>query len=682
MDICVAGQVLKSARLFVLLLSTGVAAEAQVPNQIIRDMIGTLQTLQRNGGPMGPALPGAPIAQPDISTSKPTISCTNVRSPLGMLLCSDWDAAKADWDVNAATWAYSGMLSGTELGAFQQGQTEWVQSVTRTCKLDTSLNQDQRRCVIESYRTRTRELLGKLHGDALEEASQSPNERAALQAHLFSLGLLRDQPDGEFGPNTRTAIKAFQDSRRAPSTGFLSREDRDALLGVRQPSRLAQPPGPFSPDRSTPQIAERPLPLPQTGPRFPSQVTNQANVSLTRLAANSPTTKIVEVTGLGETPEAARKDASRLAVQQVAGVYIDNRRRVETKMSADQVSTIVEEKLLSYTNAYVSKFEPVSHECSNGTCRVVAKVTVNVAPLVQTLRASEVPTVEFDSNSAEAAATTLSAERAAAYETYRDLIARIDTLVTVGVGEAKVNANLPSASNSVWLTVPIYFFANGAASKEWAEKFRLIADKRESASFQIIKMPSEPRCSLQTVSSNSPPFKKDAGAAVAVPAVCFISTVTSSRPGDYAGLGRAYPPRPSNYGTYATAECFGRTFVREEAASLSLSKRASSILLVVEFIDKDEKVIQTVSNEMGNFPELPIWESIHRPQNRQTAFFDYCAAGSNENSVFYRAMRNSGGDTIVFPPEGSRMNALLNLKIANENVGKIARIRASIKNKS
>lgn len=662
-----------------LLLSTDVAAEAQVPNQIIQDMIGTLQTLQRNNGPTGPASPGAPIPQPNISTSKPTISCTNVRSPLGFLLCSDGNAAKADWDVNAATWAYSGTLSDGELSTFQQNQTNWIQSVSRTCKLDTSLNQDQRRCVLESYRTRTTELLGKLRGDALAEARQTPNERATLQAHLFSLGLLRDQPDGEFGPNTRIAIKAFQESRSAPSTGFLTRGDRDALLGVRQLDRPPQTSGPLPPDRLTPQIPERPVP--QTGPRFPNQVTNEADVSLTGPAGNNPTTKIVEVAGLGETPEAARKDASRLAVQQVAGVYIDNRRRVETKMSADQVSTIVEEKLLSYTNAYVSKFDPVSQECSNGTCKVMARVTVNVGPLVQTLRASAVPTVDFDSNSAEAAATTLGAERAAAFDTYKDLIARIDTLVTVGVGKAEVNSNLPSASDSVWLTVPITFFANPAASKEWAEKFSLIADKRESVSFEVTKIPSEPRCSLQTVSSNTQPFRKDAKLAVSIPGVCFISSLTSSRPSDYGGPGRVYPPRPSNYGTYAAAECFGRTFVREDAAVVSLSKRASTILLVIEFIDKDEKVVQTVNTEMGSFPELPISDSIHRPQNRQTAFLDYCAAGTNENSLFYRTIHSGGTDTIVFPPEGSRINALLNLKVANENVGKIARIRASLKNR-
>jgi hypothetical protein len=70
----------------------------------------------------------------------------------------------------------------------------------------------------------------------------------------------------------------------------------------------------------------------------------------------------VSVTALGDTPDTARKEAARLAVQQIAGVFIDHRRQIELKMSDQRLSEIVEEKVLSYTNAYVtsSKFFPQS----------------------------------------------------------------------------------------------------------------------------------------------------------------------------------------------------------------------------------------------------------------------------------------------------------------------------------
>jgi len=653
--------------------------EAQVPNQILRDMIGTLQTLQRNG----PAASGRPDAlfglqPPSISSSKPTINCTNAQNPLAILLCNDVRAAQSDWDVNAATWAYSGMLTNDDLTAFQKEQVEWVRTVSRDCKLDASLPEPQRRCVVANYQARANVLRGKLNGNALDEARLPPDVRANLQARLVANGLLSDRPDGEFGPNTRAAIRAFQQAKGAPETGFLSREEREALAG---PERTRQPqfPGPLASERTAPPSSERPAQ--PSGPRFATEGSNEADVSLKRVGTTEPATKTVEVTGLGETAEAARKDASRLAVQQVAGVYIDNRRRVETRMSDKQVSTIVEEKLLSYTNAYVSKFEPVTQECDGGNCKVIARITVRVAPLVQTLRASDVPTVEFDSNSAAAAAATLSAERASALDTYKDLIARLENLVTVSVGQTEVNANMPSESESVWLTVPVTFLANGSATREWSEKFKRMADKRQRVALDVAKSPEASRCGIQRVSARSHPFRNDDNTTVSVPAVCFVSSVSRSSPGDDAGLGRSYPP-PRSYGVHAEADCYGRTFVREEIAAIGLRNRAAAIRLTIEFLGKDGNVIQTVDNEIRRFPELPMPDSYTQQQNRtRPAFIDYCGAGTNTDRFFFGTTQDGGSDAIIVPPEGSRMNALLNVKMPNEKVGQIARIRASFKNR-
>ena len=661
--------------------------EAQVPNQLLRDMIGTLQTLQRNGrapsfDPSDPA--GFQVApRPNVIASKPTFDCTNVQSPLGLLLCGDPNAAKADWSVNAATWAYAGTLDADGRAAFQKDQDEWVQSVTRSCKLDRSLSETQRRCAIASYQARSSVLLAKLSGDALDEAQLAPERRAELQTRLIILGLSQEQPDGQFGPNTRVAIKSFQQKRGTAETGFLSRDERQALLAG-GPSAQPQAQAPLNPDRvmrvAEPQAA-------QPGSRFPAQQgVSESAVSLGQPEAVRSGTKTVEVTGLGETADAARKDAARLAVQQVAGVYIDNRRRVETKMSADQVSTIVDEKILSYTNAYVSKFEPLSQACKDGNCSITARVTVNVAPLLQTLRASSVPTTEFDGNSAEAAATTLGAERASALATYKDLVTRLDELVTVSVGKADVNPSMPSSSGSVWLTIPLTFFANPSARKEWAQKFGLMADKRQQVSLNVTRRPNGPSCEMQGISPNTLPFQQDRTMGASVETVCFVSSVSRSVPGGYEGAGRGFSPAfaggPRRYGLFATAECFGRTFVREEAATVSLQKRASSMQLLVELVDAEGKVLQFVSTDVGNFPELPVWESMHRAQNRQAAFLDFCAAGSNDDGLFYRAVPNGAGDSIIFPPEGGRMNALLNVNIPNDRVGQIARIRASLKNKS
>ena len=76
----------------------------------------------------------------------------------------------------------------------------------------------------------------KLTGYPLAEANLSPDERANLQQALASKGFLAlDQAgpgthDGEFGPITRKAIKAFQSSLGGSQTGFLTVEQRTVLL--------------------------------------------------------------------------------------------------------------------------------------------------------------------------------------------------------------------------------------------------------------------------------------------------------------------------------------------------------------------------------------------------------------------------------------------------------------------
>lgn len=646
------------------LMST--SASGQIPEQIFHQMLGTVQSMQRAAPPPTPDQRINPLAFPfpgsrNISSSKPTINCSNVQTPLPMILCTDPNAARADWDVNAAAWANLGQLDGEARGAFQKEQDGWVQSIFKTCKLDSTISESQRRCVIGAYRGRTNAVLARLSGDALDEARLQPEQRAELQARLVSLGLLHDEPDGEFGPNTRTAIRAFQQANGLPGTGFLSLRDRQLVLTTGR-TGLSERVG------VSPPVPGR---VPETqATRFPTEPGNEAEAHLGQSGTPQPKrTTMVEVTGLGETADAARKDAARLAVQQVAGVYIDDRRRVDTKLSSERVSQIVEEKLLSYTNAYVSKFQPVSQECDDGNCKVVAKVTVNVAPLVQTLRASSVPTVEFDSNSAEAAATTLSAERADAFAAYKDLISRLDELIKVGVGKADVNASLPSASDSVWLSVPISFFVNPAASREWREKFARMADKHQQMPISTMRSKNASGCISRDIPSYTAPSLRQSSGAASTETACFISSTEF----DFGGPGS---------GGRALAECFGRTFAREEGDSVSLQKRASTILLVVEFVDKDDNVVRSLPASFQNFPQIQVGHSRSTPQGSESAFFDYCPVGQAETGLFYGAAPNFGGDTIIFPPMGSRINALLNVKLPTDKVGQIARIRASLKNKS
>ncbi len=86
-------------------------------------------------------------------------------------------------------------------------------------------------------------LRAKLQGDALAESQLTPEQHIEIQAALDQQGFLRKRVqhygtslDGEFGPNTRAAIKEFQKSIGAQATGFLSQKQRNALLEIPEPA--------------------------------------------------------------------------------------------------------------------------------------------------------------------------------------------------------------------------------------------------------------------------------------------------------------------------------------------------------------------------------------------------------------------------------------------------------------
>lgn len=685
-------QVIAGSVFVVFLLSS---AAAQVPDQIFQRLFNTLQQLQQNQRipPQFPPTQSGSAGPLNISSSKPTIDCSNIKTPLGLILCGDENAAKADWDVNAAAWAYAFTLEEGARKAFWDRHDAWVQSLFATCKLTPATSDSQRRCVVNTYHVRAEALQSKLTGDALIETKLSPEQRAAIQARLISLGLLSGEPDGEFGPSTRAAIGQFQQANGFQESAYLTTQQLQLLLTSRIAQTQAPEPNAGQPDQSrTRGFPTAPSDQANTSSRghpeatqFPTVPTSQTNTSLPGRseATQSARTETVQITASGDTPDAARKEAARMAVQQVAGVFIDHRRIIEINMSDKKVSEIVNEKILSYTNAYVSKLEVLSTDEMSGIHTITAEVTVALGPLLKTLQENKVPTFPFDSSSAAATAETISDEKEKALRMYRDLIARLDTLVQIGIGKAEVSPSIPSAAGSTWISVPITFFANKDAAEEWRKKFELIADRHARIEIAVPNYPTRGReCALPRATAMPMTTQETflhpapgSGQTETGVAACFISSASPK------GL---------------IADCRGRAFVLQTTAQrpggtdtdISIAKRASLIRLVVNFIDKNGSAVYSFKTPFRNFPSIDIQNSSRSaPERGQPVFFNYC--GGNNQSAFFFLVHSardfsdgSGitfGDTIIFPPPGTRINGFLNVLLPNDKISQIDKIQASIR---
>jgi peptidoglycan hydrolase-like protein with peptidoglycan-binding domain len=192
----------------------------------------------------------------NVTSAKPSFDCSKAHTPLSTILCTDENAAHADWDVDAAAWAFAFSLQDDARKNFWREQDSWIKSLNSRCKLTAALSRVQYQCVLNSYRARAKTIRSKLTGDALAESMLTPEQRAEIQGELASLGLLNDLPDGQFGSNTRAAIREFQQANGFAQSNYMTGQQIRTLASVGQSPALSS---------TTPQV------MPQSGePRGPA----------------------------------------------------------------------------------------------------------------------------------------------------------------------------------------------------------------------------------------------------------------------------------------------------------------------------------------------------------------------------------------------------------------------------
>lgn len=189
-------------------------------------------------------------------SAKPTFDCTKARSATAHIICLDQAGANADWDLISAYWARYFSLDDNDRNKFDQAQQNWLNSLHNTCRLSrqqSTFPLAQRQCVLSAYRNRATGYRSQLRGDALVEAQLSPEQHAEVQQELITLDFLHDEADGEFGPNTRVAIKQFQTQSGFANAEFLTSQQRQQLLHEKPrtaelgPTQPPQPPEPQPP---------------------------------------------------------------------------------------------------------------------------------------------------------------------------------------------------------------------------------------------------------------------------------------------------------------------------------------------------------------------------------------------------------------------------------------------------
>ncbi|MBS0251194.1 MAG: peptidoglycan-binding protein, partial [Proteobacteria bacterium] len=166
-------------------------------------------------------------------SDQPTFDCSKAKSATGRIICLDKEGAEADWKMVSASWALRFTLPASERKNFDSAEEAWLLSLNDRCRLDSrqsSFTRFQRNCVLRAYSDRTAAYRSRLTGDALVEADLSPEDHSAIQKGLIALGLLNGEADGEFGEDTRAAIKQLRSKNGESEEFFLTAADRLKLL--------------------------------------------------------------------------------------------------------------------------------------------------------------------------------------------------------------------------------------------------------------------------------------------------------------------------------------------------------------------------------------------------------------------------------------------------------------------
>jgi len=177
----------------------------------------------------------------------------------------------------------------------------------------------------------------------------------------------------------------------------------------------------------------------------------------------------VVVTGVGKTEDAALKQAFNNAVTQVVGSIVD----AETMVQNDK---IIKEQILTYSNAIVTKYDPVGKPITtDGFVAVTIKAQVEKRVLTEKLTTSKVYTAKIEGKDLMARALTELKEEQDGAKMVDKLFAALPGAMILRVyGEPKV---LTKTAEKVSLAVFIECSVDDKKYTEWCQSADLVLKK-------------------------------------------------------------------------------------------------------------------------------------------------------------------------------------------------------------
>jgi uncharacterized protein len=123
------------------------------------------------------------------NAGKPTFDCARANSSMAQTICKTPSAIQADWSLTTSYWAAYFSTAANDRQRFADSHAAWFKSLERDC-FQPANNSQASQCITQNYQARAEIYRKSLSGDALIEASLSPETLIGLQNSLFSMGFL------------------------------------------------------------------------------------------------------------------------------------------------------------------------------------------------------------------------------------------------------------------------------------------------------------------------------------------------------------------------------------------------------------------------------------------------------------------------------------------------------------